>query len=142
MASEVIMPQMGFDMKEGTLVRWIKREGDEVASGEIIAEIETDKAVVEIEAFDSGVLRQTLIDEGTTVPVGEVIAVIAAADERGRGTAVAVGGLREGARHGGTRPGAASSRAGHAWGGESVALGEARGAEARHRHRRRPGHRP
>ena len=81
MASEVIMPQMGFDMKEGTLVRWIKREGDEVASGEIIAEIETDKAVVEIEAFDSGVLRQTLIDEGTTVPVGEVIAVIAAADE-------------------------------------------------------------
>ena len=81
MASEVIMPQMGFDMKEGTLVRWIKREGDEVASGEIIAEIETDKAVVEIEAFDSGVLRQTLIDEGTTVPVGEVIAVIAGADE-------------------------------------------------------------
>lgn len=81
MASEVIMPQMGFDMKEGTLVRWIKREGDDVASGDIIAEIETDKAVVEIEAFDSGVLRQTLIGEGTTVPVGEVIAVIAAADE-------------------------------------------------------------
>ena len=72
MASEVIMPQMGFDMKEGTLVRWIKREGDDVASGDIIAEIETDKAVVEIEAFDSGVLRQTLIGEGTTVPVGEV----------------------------------------------------------------------
>ena len=82
MASEVIMPQMGFDMKEGTLVRWIKREGDEVASGDIIAEIETDKAVVEIEAFDSGVLRQTLISEGTTVPVGEIIAVIAGADEK------------------------------------------------------------
>ena len=81
MATDVIMPQMGFDMKEGTLVRWIKREGDEVASGDIIAEIETDKAVVEIEAFDSGVLRQTLIGEGTTVPVGEIIAVIAAADE-------------------------------------------------------------
>ena len=72
MATDVIMPQMGFDMKEGTLVRWIKREGDEVASGDIIAEIETDKAVVEIEAFDSGVLRQTLIGEGTTVPVGEI----------------------------------------------------------------------
>ena len=82
MASEVIMPQMGFDMKEGTLVRWIKREGDEVASGDIIAEIETDKAVVEIEAFDSGVLRQTLIGEGTTVPVGEIIAVIAGSDEK------------------------------------------------------------
>ena len=82
MASEVIMPQMGFDMKEGTLVRWIKRGGDEVASGDIIAEIETDKAVVEIEAFDSGVLRQTLIGEGTTVPVGEIIAVIAGSDEK------------------------------------------------------------
>ena len=82
MATDVIMPQMGFDMKEGTLVRWIKREGDEVASGDIIAEIETDKAVVEIEAFDSGVLRQTLIGEGTTVPVGEIIAVIAGADEK------------------------------------------------------------
>ncbi len=82
MATDVIMPQMGFDMKEGTLVRWIKREGDEVASGDIIAEIETDKAVVEIEAFDSGVLRQTLIGEGTTVPVGEIIAVIAGSDEK------------------------------------------------------------
>lgn len=82
MANDVIMPQMGFDMKEGTLVRWIKHEGDSVASGDIIAEIETDKAVVEIEAFDSGILRKTMISEGTTVPVGAVIAVIGTTDEQ------------------------------------------------------------
>lgn len=81
MANEVIMPQMGFDMKEGTLVRWIKHEGDDVDSGDIIAEIETDKAVVEIEAFDSGILRKTMVGEGATVPVGTVIAVIGTTDE-------------------------------------------------------------
>ena len=81
MATDVIMPQMGFDMKEGTLVRWLKREGDAVRKGEMIAEIETDKAVVEIEAFGSGVLRKTYVGEGQTVPVGYVIGVIAAAGE-------------------------------------------------------------
>ena len=81
MAAEVIMPQMGFDMKEGTLVRWLKQVGEEVAQGEPIAEIETDKAVVEIEAFAAGVFRKSLIEEGTTVPVGEVIGIIAGADE-------------------------------------------------------------
>jgi len=81
-STEVIMPQMGFDMKEGTLVRWIKREGDQVSQGEPIAEIETDKAVVEIEAFGTGVMRKHYIGEGTTVPVGQVIGVIAAADEK------------------------------------------------------------
>ena len=81
MATDVIMPQMGFDMKEGTLVRWLKREGDAVQKGEMIAEIETDKAVVEIEAFGSGVLRKTYVGEGQTVPVGHVIGVIAAAGE-------------------------------------------------------------
>ncbi len=77
MATEIIMPQMGFDMKEGTVVRWIKREGDPVAKGEPIAEIETDKAVVEIEAFDAGVLRKVYVKEGATVPVGQIIGVIA-----------------------------------------------------------------
>ena len=76
MATQIYMPQMGFDMKEGTLVRWIKHEGDPVKKGEAIAEIETDKAVVEIEAFASGVLRQITVKEGATVPVGEVIGVI------------------------------------------------------------------
>ena len=52
MISEVVMPQMGADMTEGTILRWLKREGDAVDRGEVIAEIETDKANVEIEAFD------------------------------------------------------------------------------------------
>ena len=81
MATEVIMPQMGFDMTEGTLVRWIKAEGDSVGRGEPIAEVETDKAVVEIEAYATGLLKKTYIGEGTTVPVGHVIGVIADPDE-------------------------------------------------------------
>ncbi len=81
MAYEVVMPQMGADMKEGTLIRWLKNEGDEVARGEAIAEIETDKANIEIEAFEGGVFRKTLAQPGDVVAVGQVIAVIGAADE-------------------------------------------------------------
>ena len=77
MISEVVMPQMGADMTEGTVVRWLKHEGDAVERGEIIAEIETDKANVEIEAFESGDLPKALADEGDTVKVGEVIALLA-----------------------------------------------------------------
>jgi pyruvate dehydrogenase E2 component (dihydrolipoamide acetyltransferase) len=81
MAYEVVMPQMGADMKEGTVVRWLKKEGQEVKRGEIIAEIETDKANIEIEAFESGVFRKILAQPGETVAVGQVIALIAAPDE-------------------------------------------------------------
>jgi pyruvate dehydrogenase E2 component (dihydrolipoamide acetyltransferase) len=81
MISEVVMPQMGADMTEGTLIKWLKQEGEHVTRGEIIAEIETDKANVEIEAFESGVFRVALAHEGDTVNVGEVIAVIAGADD-------------------------------------------------------------
>ncbi|MEE9199449.1 MAG: dihydrolipoamide acetyltransferase family protein [Dehalococcoidia bacterium] len=81
MATEVIMPQMGFDMVEGTVVRWLKAKGDTVNRGEPIVEVETDKATVEVEAFGSGLLREILVTEGDTVPVGQVIGVIAAADE-------------------------------------------------------------
>jgi pyruvate dehydrogenase E2 component (dihydrolipoamide acetyltransferase) len=81
MAFEVVMPQMGAEMKEGTILRWLKKEGDPVERGEIIAEIETDKANVEIEAFESGVFRKALASEGDTVPVGTVIAIIGAPDE-------------------------------------------------------------
>jgi pyruvate dehydrogenase E2 component (dihydrolipoamide acetyltransferase) len=82
MASEIIMPQMGFDMKEGTLVRWLKKEGEAVRKGENIAEIETDKAVVEIEAFDSGVIAKQVVAEGVTVPVGQVIGYLGAPGEK------------------------------------------------------------
>jgi pyruvate dehydrogenase E2 component (dihydrolipoamide acetyltransferase) len=81
MISEVVMPQMGADMTEGTLLRWLKQEGDAVTRGDVIAEIETDKANVEIEAFDGGVFRTALAHEGDVVQVGEVIAVIAAPDD-------------------------------------------------------------
>jgi len=81
MVSEVVMPQMGADMTEGTLLRWLKEEGDSVARGDVIAEIETDKANIEIEAFESGVFRKALAQEGDVVQVGDVIAVIAGAGD-------------------------------------------------------------
>lgn len=81
MALEVAMPQMGYDMTEGTVVRWLKREGDEVQRNEVIAEIETDKATVEMEAAGAGILRRIVVPEGQLVPVGWVIAYIGDADE-------------------------------------------------------------
>ena len=75
------MPQMGYDMQSGTVVRWLKPEGSEVQTGDPIAEIETDKAVVEFESYASGVLRRILVLEGATVPVGEPIAIVADAGE-------------------------------------------------------------
>ncbi len=81
MASDVIMPQMGFDMTEGMVVRWLKHEGDTVTRGETIAEIETDKATVELEAYESGVMARILVPEGVMVPVGETIGLITAPGE-------------------------------------------------------------
>ena len=70
------MPKMGYDMREGTVVRWYKREGEAVARGEVIADIETDKATVEFEAYTAGVMQRLVAVEGMPVPVGEAIAVI------------------------------------------------------------------
>ncbi len=81
MATSIVMPQMGYDMQEGTVLKWHKKEGDEIARGDIIAEIETDKATVEFEAFTSGVLRKIIAVEGVIIPVGDLIAVIGTADE-------------------------------------------------------------
>ena len=81
MATTIVMPQMGYDMQEGRVVKWLKKEGEEIARGEDVAEIETDKAVIPVPATEGGVLRKVLVSEGSTVPVGEVIAVMAAADE-------------------------------------------------------------
>ena len=64
MATSIVMPQMGYDMREGTVVRWHKREGDAVSRGEVIAEIETDKATVEMEAYSTGVLGKIVVEEG------------------------------------------------------------------------------
>jgi len=70
------MPKMGDAMEEGTLVKWLKSEGDEVSEGDAIAEIETDKVTMELEAEDSGTLAQLIADEGQDIPVGEAIAFI------------------------------------------------------------------
>ena len=70
------MPKMGDAMEEGTILQWLVSEGDEVEEGDPIAEIETDKAQMEIEAEDSGTLHQFMADEGQDVPVGEAIAYI------------------------------------------------------------------
>lgn len=76
MAKDVTMPQMGFDMTEGTIAAWLKKEGDTVTKGEAIAEIETDKTTIQVEAFGSGVLK-ILAPAGAKVPVGETIGIIA-----------------------------------------------------------------
>ena len=81
MATSIVMPQLGYDMREGTVVRWIKQEGDEVVANEVIAEIETDKAVVEFKPTTGGVLRRIVAGEGEAVPLGQLIAVIGDADE-------------------------------------------------------------
>jgi pyruvate dehydrogenase E2 component (dihydrolipoamide acetyltransferase) len=81
MASQVVMPKMSDTMEEGVVVKWLKREGDSVHPGEPLAEIETDKAVLELEAPTPGVLRRILVPEDSKVPVGQLIAVIAGADE-------------------------------------------------------------
>ena len=81
MATSIVMPQMGYDMQEGRVVRWLKSEGDELSRGDVLAEIETDKATVEFEAYVSGVLRKIVAREGVVIPVGELIAVIGDRDE-------------------------------------------------------------
>jgi pyruvate dehydrogenase E2 component (dihydrolipoamide acetyltransferase) len=81
MANVVTMPKLGFDMAEGTLVRWVKNEGDPVAKGEVLAEIETDKATVEVESNFDGVVRKHLAPVNEIVPVNTPIAVIGAKDE-------------------------------------------------------------
>ena len=77
----VIMPKMGDAMEEGTLLKWLKSPGDEVSEGDPIAEIETDKVTLELEAEDSGTLAQLIADEGQDIPVGEAIAFIAGEGE-------------------------------------------------------------
>lgn len=81
MATELTMPKMGFDMTEGKLAQWLKAVGDPVKKGEPVAEIETDKVNIEVEAPADGVLRGTFLEAGQTVPVGTLIGVLGKADE-------------------------------------------------------------
>lgn len=81
MAEIINMPKLGFDMAEGVLVRWVIGEGDALEKGDVLAEIETDKATVEVEASLDGTVLKHIVKEGTPVPVGEPIAVIGDAGE-------------------------------------------------------------
>ncbi len=81
MANVIRMPKLGFDMAEGTLVRWVIDEGQEVTEGEVIAEIETDKATVEVDTQVGGILHKHLVQAGTVVPIGAPIAIIGEAGE-------------------------------------------------------------
>src|SRR6202050_5632683 len=82
MAKDILMPLLSPSMTEGTLVKWIKKEGDAVKSGDILAEVETDKATMDLEAFDSGILRKILVSEGAKVPVQSRIGIIGTKDEK------------------------------------------------------------
>lgn len=82
MAETVTMPKLGFDMAEGSLVRWVKAEGETVNKGDVLAEIETDKATVEVESSFNGVMYRHIVEHGSVVPVGMPIAIIAAPGER------------------------------------------------------------
>ena len=81
MAETISMPKLGFDMAEGLLVRWVKQVGENINKGDVLAEIETDKATVEVESSASGVVLQLIVDQGTMVPVNAPIAVVGAAGE-------------------------------------------------------------
>ncbi len=82
MAETVTMPKLGFDMAEGTLIRWVIAEGEAVNKGAILAEIETDKATVEVESVYDGILARHLVAEGDIVPVNTPIAIVAAPGEK------------------------------------------------------------
>src|SRR5437016_4428714 len=81
MATQVVMPKLSPTMEEGQLSRWLKKEGDKVSMGEPLAEIDTDKATMEMQALGTGVLRKILIQEGESAPLGQQIAIIGEVDE-------------------------------------------------------------
>src|SRR5690606_2360742 len=89
--AEVTMPRLSDTMEEGELAKWLKNVGDAVAKGDVIAEIETDKATMDLEANEDGILEQQLVEEGTLVPIGQPVAIIG----DGSGKAAAPAELKE-----------------------------------------------
>lgn len=117
---EVIMPKMGDAMEEGTVVRWLVSEGDQVNEGDPLAEIETDKVTLELEAEDSGTLHELRAGEGDSVPVGQAVAVILAEGEEpptegasaSTGAAASSGEAEAGASGGASAPAATQESSG------------------------------
>ena len=92
MPINILMPALSPTMEKGNLAKWLKREGDKVKSGDIIAEIETDKATMEVEAVDEGTIAKILVPDGTAdVPVNQVIAVLAGKGEDPKAAAAGAG---------------------------------------------------
>jgi pyruvate dehydrogenase E2 component (dihydrolipoamide acetyltransferase) len=81
MPEEIVMPRLSDTMTEGTVAKWLKREGEPVRKGEPLLEVETDKATMELPAYRDGVLTKILVQEGTTVPLGTPIALLATPEE-------------------------------------------------------------
>ena len=87
MPIEIEMPKLSDTMTEGTLVRWIKKVGDTVAVGDVLAEVETDKATMEMEAFDDGVLTEIYVKDGEKVLIGQKLALLSEQGEKSDSTA-------------------------------------------------------
>ena len=117
MATKIFMEALSPTMEEGRLVKWLKNEGDAVKSGEPLAEVETDKAIMELVARGDGVLRKRLINEGDSRPVGQLVGVIAGADENIDAIIAEAGGAATGAAK---APDKAVGQAQEAAGGSSV----------------------
>jgi pyruvate dehydrogenase E2 component (dihydrolipoamide acetyltransferase) len=117
MATRVLMAKLSPTMEEGRVLKWLKDEGDTVEMGDAVVEIETDKATMEVEALGAGVLRKKLVEEGTTVPTGTLLGVVAGEDEE-------IDELLESATAGGHGAAAAAPD------GEAEETGAAEGAEA------------
>src|SRR5881398_1135851 len=81
MATQVVMPKLSPTMEEGQLSRWLKKEGDKVSMGEPLAEIDTDKATMEMQSLANGVLLKILVNEGESAPLGDPIAIVGAEGE-------------------------------------------------------------
>src|SRR5215470_10788940 len=91
--TKVVMPKLSDAMESGKIIKWLKKEGDRIQGGDILAEVETDKADVEMEAFGAGVLRKILVPAGETAAIGALIGVIAEpGDDIGAVVASAAGG--------------------------------------------------
>src|SRR5262245_34827633 len=122
MPINILMPALSPTMEKGNLAKWLKKEGDKIAPGDVIAEIETDKATMEVEAADEGVLAKIVVPEGTAdVPVNELIAVLAGEGEdvKAAASAAAPTGAAAAAAKGGAKP--AEAKAAPAQGGGETA---------------------
>ena len=143
--SEITMPRLSDTMEEGTIARWLKSPGDEIKKGDILAEIETDKATMDLEAYEAGTLQQVLVQEGETVPIGQVVALIGIGAVAQQPAQPAPAAARAGADGAGASPpesppkaeasrqGPVTAESGESGSSQSVPIGPADGRRAQHR---------